>query len=254
MEWITVVLRAAAADPLTAVGLLIGLVAGSGGLMYWWDRWRQRPQVSSRVLQVGQNRLVIEVENTSPNPNSLRPEVLVSGFDILYGAETHRCEVEEEDRSLPPFQPRRFTLVQREKGSRSDDIRFLHFPLVRVAASRGRPRILRFRRFTEITALTWWRYWSQRLPQVMKGRRIVDRGYRGFQVLAQEHEDRQGPAIQGECSHCATLAPLDIEFADIAANPDGSTRWTCAACGGESTTMFDRVLIVAEEDGEPTPE
>lgn len=215
--------------------------------MYWWDRWRDRPQLSARFVRVGQSRLVIEVENTSPNPNSLRPEVLFDGFDIVYQPVVRRCEVQENDRSLPPFMPRTFTLLQADRIRRSEDIRFLRFPTVRVAPTRGRPRVLRYGRLTDSEALSWWRYWTRRLPDVFRGKGIVERGYQGFQALAQEYEDQQGPDVKAECPTCAEIQPAEVEFASLAADPDGSIRFTCLACGGEAEIAFADLLVVHQE-------
>jgi hypothetical protein len=254
MDWIHSVLAAALAEPLKSLSTLAAAV-GTGGLVFWWDRWRQRPTIAVRVVWVGESQLTIEVENTSPGPNSLRPEVLVSGFDILYQAHTYRCEVKESERGLPSFESRRFTLVQAERGRRSEDVRFLGFPLVRVAATRGRPTTLRFADFLNLAPLGWWDYWRRRVPRIWRGKRLVGRAHGAWQSLGQEHRDRQGPLIGAECPRCRHVQLVDVSFSSLAAEPVGTSEVSCAACGETSLVPFDELVIMAEdEEGESPPD
>lgn len=69
-----------AQDPLRVLYLL----GGAGGLVFWWDRWRQRPRLRLRVQDHGvleqSPGLVLSVENLGAAPTSLEPAVTAWWF------------------------------------------------------------------------------------------------------------------------------------------------------------------------------
>ena len=105
-------------DPLR----VLYFIGGGGGIVYWWDRYRNRPRIRVRILNedydsVGMNVLDItttfEVENLG-SLTSLEPKVLFSGYTPKREKRTIVRTVQETNRSLPTHTPKVFTLHVRE--------------------------------------------------------------------------------------------------------------------------------------------
>jgi hypothetical protein len=135
-----------AQDPMKVLYLL----GGGGGLVYWWDRYRNRPRLRVRLLNEQiemkeQPYLEIitrfEVENIGTEKTSLEPEVLFTAYTVKgkYQRCSHR--IAEDDRSLPPFSPRAITLVVKEDA----DYPFLWFRTYIFRLTRGGACALRIR-------------------------------------------------------------------------------------------------------------
>jgi hypothetical protein len=135
-----------AQDPLK----ILYVLGGSGGLLYWWDRYRNRPRLNVRLLDEEfdvkeaphlQITTRFEVENVGTEKTSLEPEVLFSAYTVK--GEHQRCShtIIEGDRALPPFTPKVITLIVKEKASYP----FLWFRTYIFRLTRGRAKRLRIR-------------------------------------------------------------------------------------------------------------
>ena len=135
-----------AQDPLK----ILYLFGGSGGLMYWWGLYRNRPRLSVRLLNeefdVAESPFLrittrFEVENVGTEKTSLEPEVLFTGYTVKRMRRQFAQEIVEEDRSLPPFSPKTITLVVKEEANYP----FLWFRTYAFRLTRGASKRLRVR-------------------------------------------------------------------------------------------------------------
>lgn len=143
---------------------LLKVIGGSGGLVYWWDRWRDRPKIGVRVVRErsddGHAEVELEVENHSDEMNSLQP-----GFSFDALSPTKKWEQYQftwdsaEDRALPPFEPRR--LRARSKDPMSKFV-FLWLRRYQIPATRGRTKVRRLR-WVEGPRIGVFRYWVERI-------------------------------------------------------------------------------------------
>ena len=135
-----------AQDPLK----ILYALGGSGGLIYWWDRYRNRPRLRVRLLdeqfEVRERPYLeittrFEVENVGTEKTSLEPEVLFTGYTVKRQRHRGAQKIAEEDRALPPFTPRTITLVVREEANYP----FLWFRTYVFRLTRGRRKRVRIR-------------------------------------------------------------------------------------------------------------
>ena len=135
-----------AQDPLK----ILYLFGGSGGLMYWWGLYCNRPRLSVRLLSeefdVVETPLLrittrFEVENVGTEKTSLEPEVLFTGYTVKRVRRQFAQKIAEEDRSLPPFSPKTITLVVKEEANYP----FLWFRTYAFRLTRGASKRLRVR-------------------------------------------------------------------------------------------------------------
>jgi len=154
LEVITKIFNYLTSDPLR----ILSLVGGSGGLVYWYDRYRNRTRLRVKLLDLGlsphygKQQLCIrfEAENLGTLPVSLEPLVLLSGIIPVVmrkklGPRLQRnlynYEIISQDRNLPPHAPKIF-----EAYGDVDDIRpFLWFIIYRFTPTRGKVRKIRIR-------------------------------------------------------------------------------------------------------------
>lgn len=139
------------------------IVGGSGGLVYWWDRWRGRPCLSVKILREkkedGKARVEIEVENTGSDPNSIQPGISFDGWTPKRRHRRMYFEIQEDERrGLAPYDPTRIYAVARDPDS---SYYFLWLRRYRIAATRGRTRLVRLR-WVEGPVLGFGRYWLER--------------------------------------------------------------------------------------------
>lgn len=135
-----------AQDPLK----LLYVLGGSGGLVYWWDRYRNRPRLRVRLVDEHfdvkeEPYLVIttrfEIENVGTEKTSLEPEVLFSAYTVKGAHQRCSHTVVKADRALPPFTSRAITLVVKEKANYP----FLWFRTYTFRLTRGGAKQLRIR-------------------------------------------------------------------------------------------------------------
>jgi len=102
-------------DPLR----ILYVVGGSGGLVYWWDRYRNRPRLIVRLVDEQfevkvspylEVRTRFEVQNIGPEATSLEPNVRFTGYSDKGQRGRFRHTIVEDDRDLPPFSWKEITL------------------------------------------------------------------------------------------------------------------------------------------------
>ena len=137
---------------------ILALIGGSGGLVYWLDRYKNRTRLRVRLLDLGLNphygesqaRIRFEAENFGTAPMSLEPTVYLKGIIPKVMRRTpgkklkissYSYEIRSPDRSLPPHVPKTF-----EAYSEADDMRpFLWFMTYIFTPTRGNLRKIRIR-------------------------------------------------------------------------------------------------------------
>ena len=133
-------------DPLR----LLTLIGGSGGLLYWWDRFRSRPRVRfyrlKDVFHVPGSgdyaQIRFEAENVGSEPTSLEPTVAVVAYTTHARPYSLRYRIAFADRSLPSHVPKEFTAVAELKA---DSLPFLWFRSYLFVPTRGRAIRVRVR-------------------------------------------------------------------------------------------------------------
>jgi hypothetical protein len=113
-----------ASDPIR----LLTLIGGSGGVLYWWDRIRNRPRIYARILEVRspiayRQLLKFEIENRGLTPTSLTPKIMATGYDSngmkrRFEFDLEAKEIygqEAQDRVLPPSAPKTFSAIAWDK-------------------------------------------------------------------------------------------------------------------------------------------
>lgn len=173
---------------------LIALIGGSGGIVYWFDRFRNRPRLRVRVLNAGKDFLHLEAESLSLTANSLAPSVRVTGYDVLRRRIVHILRVGESDRALPPYTPRRFTAGTSERLELMQRVNHLMYATVVVQGSRGRPERQRFRRLYPMVPVGVFGFVSGLLPFFVRGKYLMWRGARAFKELAEQQEAERAAA------------------------------------------------------------
>lgn len=120
IEFLTDIIKYISDDPLR----ILYILGGSGGIIYWWDRWRNRPQIRVRLLNEEFNSIdedtleittTFEVENLG-DLTSLEPNVEFSGYTPRQEKKNIIQPIVENDRSLPAHTAKIFTLRIRETG------------------------------------------------------------------------------------------------------------------------------------------
>ena len=144
MEYINNIIEYFSANPLK----ILFVIAGSGGIVYWWKLYRSRPKLKVRLLSEEYNSIdltnmevksIFEVENIGGSSTSLEPNVLFTGYTPK---KERRCISQsfiENDRSLPPFTSKQFTLISKE----GDKYPYLHFRTYLFRLTRGNNKRLR---------------------------------------------------------------------------------------------------------------
>ena len=137
---------------------VLALIGGSGGLVYWLDRYKNRARLRVRLLDLGlsphygenEARIRFEAENFGTVPMSLKPIVYLKGIipkvmrrtpEKKLKISSYSYEIRASDRSLPPHVPKTF-----EAYSEADDMRpFLWFMTYTFTPTRGKSRKVRIR-------------------------------------------------------------------------------------------------------------
>ena len=92
-------------DALSSAALFLG----GGFVVYIWERRRRAPRIRVRALGVADASVRVEVENTSPEENSLNWRAVAHPWAPSRKVEPVVLRIPEgQDRSLPPFSPREF--------------------------------------------------------------------------------------------------------------------------------------------------
>ena len=126
------------------------LLAGSGGIGYWIDKFRGRIRVIYRFSMIDQHKeagtyyFEVDLENIGHIPTAIEPDVFLSYYDT----ETRKKSIDQlfvaaKDRRLLPLIPNRVDVWPPNLSS--ENYRLQRFITMRLALSRGRPVTLRFR-------------------------------------------------------------------------------------------------------------
>ena len=97
-------------DPLR----ILMIVGGTGGLVYWWDRWRYRTRVQIRDIKISKSQdnqhsmLSFEAENLGHSPTSIQSAVIVMGCGPKKERFRYTFTITSGDRNLPPNMPKTF--------------------------------------------------------------------------------------------------------------------------------------------------
>lgn len=134
-------------DPLR----LLTLLGGSGGLLYWIDRYRNRTRLrvhwvtdALKSPDSGENAVIsFEIENCGPMPTSLKPAIRITAYTLTGRSVTFHCYVTAEDRNLSPYTPRRFIATAADQ--QADNFPFLWFRKYSFQPTRGHIRTVRIR-------------------------------------------------------------------------------------------------------------
>jgi len=132
---------------LRLIALILTLVAGSGGLMYWVDRWRNRIRLYVRLLEINDTFFSFEVENVGRQPTSLAHQVGLIGYRRDGSGKAHRVKesysVTVEDRSLSPSAPKRFSAFRSQSDySMSAEELAVDLPRYCISCTRGRQKTI----------------------------------------------------------------------------------------------------------------
>ena len=88
---------------------VLTVAGGSGGLIYWYDRFRNRCRLRVRDIRESGDSVSFEVENLGGGPTSLQPTVLKRAMGLSGERGTASYTIQEnQDRNLPPRTPKRF--------------------------------------------------------------------------------------------------------------------------------------------------
>jgi hypothetical protein len=129
-----------AKDPLR----LLSLVGGSGGVAYWFDRWKDRPRVIIHELSESLRpswTTQFELENVGTRDTSVLPFVDVSAMEIHGRRIRFRLVWAEavESRLLQPHRPVTLTAIADDVADQ--DITFTSFRRYTVRVTRGRATV-----------------------------------------------------------------------------------------------------------------
>ena len=148
-----------AKDPMRVLYLL----GSSGGIVFWWDRWRHRPHLRLRVRDHGVLQqspgLVLSVENLGATPTSLEPAVTVQWLRWADGERRWRPLVKRRrlyrlthpDLGLPVHDRR--TLEAKPVGAWESIV-----PVMHQVTVRGRRARVRFFTTRRVGLAQWWWY------------------------------------------------------------------------------------------------
>ena len=132
---------------------LLTLIGGSGGAVYWWDRFKNRTKLSGRIIDetfpIAHSVLLkFEVENNGTMQTSINQKVMVTGYSLRSGKKNFEFNIgsdrifDPENRTLAPFAPKLFSaLAPNLKG----DYDSLLFRTYKFSLSKGKGLIIRVR-------------------------------------------------------------------------------------------------------------
>src|SRR5437867_5594532 len=106
MEWLNNIISYFLQDPTR----ILTWIGGSGGVLYYVDRFRNRPRLRIRILHVNPHfadmHLTFEAENLGTIPTSLEPTITLIGYTPLKKKRQFILEIPSGDRNLPPHSPK----------------------------------------------------------------------------------------------------------------------------------------------------
>ena len=162
MEWLDPILDYFRKDPIR----VLTVIGGSGGLFYWFDRYRNRPHLDVRILREitlssARVNLSFEVENLGLIPTSLEPKIALSGYTPMKKKRQFILDISSQDRSLPPRSPKQ---LEATIESPEAIIGALWFKTYVFTPTQGRRRRVRLRHAAlkpANVALSWLRFYYE---------------------------------------------------------------------------------------------
>ena len=157
-----------ASDPIR----ILSLVGGAGGLMYWFDRYKNRTRIKVKIINIGlitktgsdQVVIRIEVENIGTLPNSIDEDIVLSGIipKCVPGSvgerKLYHYKINTTDRNLPPHKP----IIIEAHTTADDMMAFLWFMILKIRTTRGRSKTV-FIRSASNSRLSWHKYLYERV-------------------------------------------------------------------------------------------
>ena len=142
------------------------IVGGTGGLVYWWDRWRYRTRVQIRDIKISTSQdnqhsvLSFEAENLGHSPTSIQSAVIVMGCGPKKERFKYTFTITSGDRNLPPNMPK--TFVAQRPLPLVFEIVALWYRTHTFRLTRGRKVCVRLRNVSG-TRLPFWHFHFERL-------------------------------------------------------------------------------------------
>jgi len=166
MEFINGLIAYFKNDPMR----ILSLVGGSGGLVYWVDRYLNRTRLKVKIMDLGlhkkpgepQSTLVFEAENLGTKPTSLNSQIILYGFvpkSVQRGTakkikrKKYTFHIESSDRTLQPNVPK----VIKAKADIDSMTPFLWFMSYIITPTRGNTCKVRVRSASK-TELNFFQY------------------------------------------------------------------------------------------------
>lgn len=211
MNLLAQVLDYFASDPMR----LLALVGGSGGLVYWMDRFRDRSRLTAALVSITSHRCTVEVENVGRHMTSLLSEIRCSGYTINWRKVEGRLKIRDPDgyqvdRSLPPMTPKRFYAEPVYPLSHLDS---MSHTTLRLRATRGRGTKVRITHL--ITTTSRVHFWTTFLLRMLWAHTGIRPGPRTLRFVLQSSGDDESVVstydrpVRYICSKCNSgyLAP-----------------------------------------------
>lgn len=139
-------------DPLR----IIYLIGGSGGVLFYWDRWKNRIRLRVELLKelFSDNKYVVsfEVENLGSKVTSLEKDIFLTGLNPKMKAKKIEFEIASKERTLTPHVPTVIEAIAKEDSIINDpdyaeDISFYFFRQYKIKLTKGKTKKIRFRIF-----------------------------------------------------------------------------------------------------------
>ena len=129
---------------------VMALVGGSGGIVYWFDRFHNRPRLKVKLQReyfllpeaARSPRVVFEVVNVGNGATSI-DRILLTGYTPKGRRRTFEFEMNPSDRHLAPHTPVMAAAVI--TGDTPAELVFLWFKTYSIRTTRGRAGRLRMR-------------------------------------------------------------------------------------------------------------
>lgn len=154
MELLIDILKYFKTDPMR----ILALIGGSGGLVYWIDRYQNRMRVKIKLIDLGlfqkqgesKSTLIFEAENLGTKPTSLKSQVFLYGFlpkDVQRESakkirrKKYVFQIESSERTLQPNVPK----IIKAKANVDPMALFLWFMTYVISPTRGKTCKIRVR-------------------------------------------------------------------------------------------------------------
>ncbi len=133
-----------------------------------YDRYRNRPRIRVRILDIGVTPehawLEFEVENLATIPNSIGPTITLSGLTpVEKNWRRFTFRVKSQDRSLPPMAPKRMIATTTRPPAILGALWFMTYVFTPTKGRRCRVRLRHGGSNLDRVHLNWLRFCYERL-------------------------------------------------------------------------------------------